>query len=224
MIETVSGSAAATASSGSRTNAAGGAMGKDEFLKHLVAQMSHQDPLNPMDGAQYAAQLAQFSSVEQLVSMNAKLDEQAAAQASIVGALNGSAALAAFGHEVVAIGDQVSIQDGRPASVTFSVDGTGGEGTPAILAADGGVVGSRPLVHVGGGTQSVELGSAADGLAAGTYTYAVRVKDDAGNDVTTQTYSTGRVDGIHYGATGPVLTSGDLEIPFGSIVQILAGK
>jgi flagellar basal-body rod modification protein FlgD len=53
----------------------GGKMGKDEFLKLLVAQMRHQDPLNPMDGQQMAAQLAQFSSVEQLVSVNDRLDE-----------------------------------------------------------------------------------------------------------------------------------------------------
>ena len=53
---------------------AGGKMGKDEFLQLLVAQMRHQDPLNPMDGQQMAAQLAQFSSVEQLVSANDQLD------------------------------------------------------------------------------------------------------------------------------------------------------
>ena len=54
---------------------AGGKMGKDEFLKLLVAQMRHQDPMDPMDGQQMAAQLAQFSSVEQLVSANERLDE-----------------------------------------------------------------------------------------------------------------------------------------------------
>ena len=47
-----------------------GALGKDEFLKMLVAQMQNQDPLSPMDGQQMAAQLAQFSSVEQLISAN----------------------------------------------------------------------------------------------------------------------------------------------------------
>jgi len=59
--------------------AAGGAMGKDEFVKLLVAQMKNQDPLNPMDGKELAAQLAQFSSVEQLVNMNNKLDDLTAA-------------------------------------------------------------------------------------------------------------------------------------------------
>ncbi len=59
----------------SLANVAGGAMGKNEFLKLLVAQMSNQDPLNPMDGKEMAAQLAQFSSVEQLLNINTKLDD-----------------------------------------------------------------------------------------------------------------------------------------------------
>lgn len=46
------------------------ALGKDEFLKLLVAQMKNQDPMNPMDGQQMAAQLAQFTSVEQLINAN----------------------------------------------------------------------------------------------------------------------------------------------------------
>ncbi len=50
-------------------------MGKDEFVKLLVAQMSNQDPLNPMDGKDLAVQLAQFSNVEQLLNINSKLDE-----------------------------------------------------------------------------------------------------------------------------------------------------
>ena len=54
----------------------GGKMGKDEFLKMLVAQLRHQDPLEPMDGDQMAAQLAQFSTVEQLSSISSLLATQ----------------------------------------------------------------------------------------------------------------------------------------------------
>lgn len=43
---------------------------KDLFLKLLVAQMSNQDPLNPQDPTQYVTQLAQFSSLEQMQSLN----------------------------------------------------------------------------------------------------------------------------------------------------------
>lgn len=47
---------------------------KDMFLKLLVAQMKNQDPSNPASPEQLAAQLAQFSSLEQLVGINEKLD------------------------------------------------------------------------------------------------------------------------------------------------------
>ena len=48
-------------------------MGKDQFVHLLVTQMKNQDPLNPMDGKDLAAQLAQFSSVEQLINANTTL-------------------------------------------------------------------------------------------------------------------------------------------------------
>ena len=62
-------------SSSAITQAAGGEMGKDQFVKLLVTEMQNQDPLNPMDGKELAVQLAQFSSVEQLMNVNTKLDD-----------------------------------------------------------------------------------------------------------------------------------------------------
>lgn len=49
-------------------------LGYDAFLKLLVAQMQNQDPTQPMDSTEFVSQLASFSSVEQGVKMNAKLD------------------------------------------------------------------------------------------------------------------------------------------------------
>ena len=51
-------------------------IGKDEFFKMLVAQLKNQDPLNPQDGSAFAAQLAQFSSLEQLSNLNTALTSQ----------------------------------------------------------------------------------------------------------------------------------------------------
>jgi flagellar basal-body rod modification protein FlgD len=47
------------------------AVSKDEFLKLFVAQLKNQSPMDPLKGHEFIAQLAQFSSVEQLTSLNA---------------------------------------------------------------------------------------------------------------------------------------------------------
>jgi flagellar basal-body rod modification protein FlgD len=51
------------------------ALGKDAFLKLLVAQLQNQDPLNPTDGMTFVSQLAQFSELEPMLSMRDNLSE-----------------------------------------------------------------------------------------------------------------------------------------------------
>ena len=50
-------------------------LGRDAFLSLLVTQLQHQDPTQPMDNSQFIAQLAQFSSLEQLQQANQTLTE-----------------------------------------------------------------------------------------------------------------------------------------------------
>jgi hypothetical protein len=66
----------------------------------------------------------------------------------------------------------------------------------------------------------VELGSAADRLPAGNYTYKVEVTDASGASVPVQTFTVGTIDGVRYGQEGPVLLSNGIEIPLQYVVAV----
>lgn len=53
----------------------GNNLDKDAFFKLLITQLKYQDPLTPMDNTEFIAQMAQFSSLEQMVNMNKNLSQ-----------------------------------------------------------------------------------------------------------------------------------------------------
>jgi flagellar basal-body rod modification protein FlgD len=199
-------------------------LGKDEFLKLFITQLRQQDPLNPMNGEQFAAQLAQFSSVEQLHNIAQQLAGQAQLGQAIAAAINNSNAIGAIGKTVTALGDMVVVDEHGKGNVAVDVGGSGGAATLTIQDASGRTVGSRSLGNIPAGRSTFELGSAADGLAPGPYTYSITVTDESGKSVPVQTYTVARVDGVGYGPDGPVLHAGPLAIPLISVVEIAAGN
>lgn len=214
--------AAAVAAASAQAAAPGGALGKDQFLKMLIAQLQNQDPLNPMQGDQMATQLAQFSSLEQLQNINSTLTGQQTSQASLLGAIQANAAIGMIGHTVVAQGNQLQLGgSGGQSAVTVNLGSAGASGTLHIYDSTGREVGARSVGALDAGKQTIDLGSAADGLPAGTYTYALDVQSGAGTAVDVTTYSVGKVDGVSTGANGLVLTAGGLTIPYANVTQIL---
>jgi flagellar basal-body rod modification protein FlgD len=75
-------------------NTPSAALGKDDFLKLLVAQLQHQDPGNPMDSSAFMGQLAQFSSLEQMTNV-AKAVDRLTASSTVMQSIG------LLGHELV---------------------------------------------------------------------------------------------------------------------------
>ena len=91
-------------------------LGKDAFLKLLVAQLRYQDPLAPSDPGQFMSQTAQFTTVE-------KLDLLTQQGETTTRALGLSAASGLIGRNVSWIGDDGATATGRVAAATSSIDG-----------------------------------------------------------------------------------------------------
>jgi flagellar basal-body rod modification protein FlgD len=83
-------------------------LGKEDFLRLLVTQLTHQDPLNPEDPTEFTAQLAQFSSLEQLFNVNETLEKVNASNAE----LERLSALSMLGHEVVSASSSFHLETG----------------------------------------------------------------------------------------------------------------
>src|SRR5689334_22506516 len=108
---TPSPSQAAPAATGSKE------LGKDELLKLLTAQLANQDPLQPVDNQAFIAQLAQFSSVEQLQAVSSRLDTLLLATASA----NQMNTASLVGKDVSFKADGVDVAAGGPSSLQVKV-------------------------------------------------------------------------------------------------------
>ncbi|MFN8582710.1 MAG: flagellar hook capping FlgD N-terminal domain-containing protein [Gemmatimonadaceae bacterium] len=205
---------------------AGGKLGKNEFLQLLTTQMRYQDPMNPMDGSKMAADLAQFSGLEQLVNINDALTSQQSQFNTMLLAINNSVALSTIGKTVMAEGNQVMIAKdatGAKQGKVVADIATEGDATLTILNAAGKEIASRPLGHLAAGDKmEFDVGSATQKLSEGMYTYRIDVKDAKGVTTTQKSYSVGKVDGISYNATGAVLTAGPMTFNIGSVVKIFS--
>ena len=78
-------------------------LGKDDFLKILIAQLSNQDPTNPLENTDFIAQMAQFSSLEQMTNMSQGFEKMA-------GLINSSGAQSMLGKTVEVEAGDVAVK------------------------------------------------------------------------------------------------------------------
>lgn len=213
-------STGATSTTGtSGTTKRNDALGQTEFLSLLVAQLQNQDPLNPMDSADFSAQLAQFSSLEQLMQINqglAALGEDDGTQQSFdpVGLL---------GRDVSANGSSVAVAGGDASALEYTL-ADGGKVTVEVRSTSGTLVSSADLGQLGSGTHTLDLDdvSALANLADGDYEVSVKVQSGDAQPTTAQTRVTGTVTGVDLTTNPPTIRIGDLEIPLGDVREVRA--
>ncbi|NCC23729.1 MAG: flagellar hook assembly protein FlgD [Deltaproteobacteria bacterium] len=111
-------------------------LGKEAFLQLLVTQLRHQDPLNPMDDKEFTAQLAQFSSLEQLTQIAKGIDglQENSSRQEMLGAVS------FIGKTVTAEGNQVSKVDGKAGPIYYSFDDVAAKMYINVYDADGNII------------------------------------------------------------------------------------
>ncbi|PMZ90953.1 MULTISPECIES: flagellar hook assembly protein FlgD [unclassified Pseudomonas] len=147
------------------------ALGKDAFLKLLVTQLKNQNPLEPQDNGEFVAQLAQFSSLEGITTLNDTVT-------GLANNYNSSQALQAsslVGRSVIAPGDKAVVDTTKSLSGTVVVPSSVASATLKITDAAGKTV------------RTIDLGS----QKAGNASFIWDGKNDAGETVPAGTYTFG---------------------------------
>lgn len=206
----------------SKDNAAGGrtslANQFDNFLTLLTKQLEYQDPLSPMDANAFTEQLVQFTSVEQSVAMNQKLD-------TLVSQLTGDTlnrGVGYLGTHIQAEGKHIVLGDEGGTSASVSLERTPNQVTVTVTNAAGDVVADwHPPLR--SGQQDLYwdgLGNAGNRLPAGTYSIDVDARDSRGIIIPASTTVAGEVTGVEDRDGSLILWVSNREIALDDVTTV----
>jgi flagellar basal-body rod modification protein FlgD len=178
-------------------------MGKDDFMKLLMTQLQNQDPLKPMDSHEFAAQLAQFSAMEQLTNIDKGIQGLKTGQ----GDDSKLQAIGMIGKKISASGRELDLKTGQEVTLTHTL-AEGVKPTKATILDQGGnMVRELDLSKLEKGAEIKWDGKDANGvqLPAAKYTFRVQGVGRGGQAEESSTELSGRVLGVEMSGKTPML-------------------
>ena len=170
-------------------------MDQDDFLTILVAQLTHQDPLSPMEDTDMTSQLAEFSSLEQLTNIN----ENVKSLGSSMSQSDMLSAVSFIGKEVKAEGYKVSLEEGNSSTIYYGFGEPVSKITMNIYDKEGAIVRTVDIGSKEAGSYQYEWdgkNEKGDDLPDGVYGIGILGEDKDGKPVMVQTEISGRVDAV----------------------------
>jgi flagellar basal-body rod modification protein FlgD len=198
-------------------------VGKDEFLKLFVTKLQYQDPLSPMEDGDFIAQLAQFSSLEQLQNMNANLKSSINWDVLSNQTINNSVAAQIIGKEVVASLSELTLGDENTPKVSYELDEFASDVDIEILDINGDTVRSIRLEDVAGGRNNFVWdgkNDAGDRVSPGSYTVEMTATTANGTVMTPSLSIVGTVMGVVYRGGIAFLKIDGAEVALGEVREI----
>jgi flagellar basal-body rod modification protein FlgD len=180
-------------------------LNQSDFLQLMTAQLKDQDPLNPMTGTEFAAELAQFSTAQGVQSLQTSMS-------GVGTTLSGMQATGLVGQNVAVSGNTLSLGANGIALGALNLSSAASDVTVTINNTSGTPVATLNLGALPGGTQSfVWNGAGTSGSQApsGTYSFSVNAVGATGGSVTATPYAVAPITAVTFGGqSGPMLELG----------------
>jgi flagellar basal-body rod modification protein FlgD len=200
-------------------------VGKDDFLKLLTFQLRSQNPLKPYDNQEFAAQLAQFSQLEQLVDIRSLISEQVNSNNQLTQTIANSALPGMIGKQAKAYTDNFAYNGSDKPTLGYDLDSNVQSGILTVKNAAGKIVKEIELNgnDLNQGNHKIEWdGTDAEGntVGAGKYYFNVEGKDLNGSKFTSYTSIYGKIEAVRFKSEGTMLVINGTEMALNTISDI----